>query len=381
MRIVVLGYIIRGPFGGMSWHHLHYILGLKVIGHEVLFLEDSDSYPSCYDPVKNEMTSDPSYGLNYIRVLFEKYDLHRCWAYYNESTHTWYNRSATEVMKFCGAADIVINLSAVNPLREWWQKIPVKVFVDTDPLFTQVKSLGSAAAASYLQEHTHFFSFGENIGKPYCGIPTLEIEWRPTRQPIYLPAWRPAPQKKTGKWTTVMNWDSYHAVTYSGKTFGMKSLSFNEYYNLPLLLQEEQFELAIGGANIPEAKLNAHSWGVVNPLEVIPGVDAFQQYINESKGEWSVAKHGYVEAKTGWFSERTLNYMAAGKPVVVQDTGFTEFLPTGKGLIGFSSPKEVVESIKQVNADYNMHAKAARRIVEDHFESTMVLQSLLNKVI
>jgi hypothetical protein len=377
MSILVLGYIIRGPFGGMSWHHLHYILGLKAMGYDVLFLEDSDNYPSCYNPISNEMTADPSYGLNYIRTLFNSYGLQDCWAYYDESTNRWHNYSEQKALAFCAKADIVLNLSVINPLRVWWSKIPVKVFIDTDPVFTQMRLAKSEAAASYANEHTHFFSFGENIGKSTCTIPTAGFPWVATRQPVYLPAWLVSNRSNQGSWTTVMNWDSYAQDTFQGTTFGMKSLSFSSYYDLPLLLPGENFELAIGGPSIPAQKLEAHNWKVVNPLQVTPTPCHFQQYIEMSKGEWTVAKHGYVISNSGWFSERTLNYMATGKPVVIQDTGFSEFLPSGKGLMAFTSPEEAIEGIKEVNADYRLHSGAARKIVEDHFESKLVLSSLL----
>ena len=377
MKILVLGYIIRGPFGGMSWHHLHYMLGLKAMGHEVLFLEDSDNYPSCYHPLTNAMTCDPSYGLNYITTLFTKYGLQDCWAYYDETKNSWHNYSQQKAFAFCAAADIVLNLSAINPLREWWSRIPVRVFVDTDPVFTQIKLSANEAAASYANEHTHFFSFGENIGKSNCSIPSGGFPWVATRQPVYLPAWKIAGNNSQGRWTTLMNWDSYGQVTSEGITFGMKSLSFNGYYDLPLLLPGEHFELAIGGPDVPAEKLKANNWKIVNPLQVIPTPQHFQNYLETSKGEWTVAKQGYVISNSGWFSERTLNYMAAGKPVVIQDTGFTGFIPAGKGLMVFRSPQEAIENIKEVNADYNLHSRTARAIVEDHFESTFVLRSLL----
>lgn len=378
MRIVVLGYIIRGPIGGLAWHHLQYVLGLYSMGHEVLFLEDSDDYPACYDPGTFQSGTDPSYGLAFIKNLFQNFELQDRWAYHDAHTANWHGWSREKVVTFCKAADVVLNLSCVNPLRDWWINIPRRILVDTDPAFTQINHLVKAEAMQVARAHTHFATYGENFGRPGCSLPDDGLPWKPTRQPLYAPAWKPGPARPTANWTTVMQWDSYRNGEYGGRTFGMKSMSFQPFLDLPSHLPAETFEIAMGNAHAPKAELQAKGWKITDPA--IPSRDAvgFQRYIADSKGEWTVAKQGYVISRSGWFSERSLNYMAAGKPVVVQDTGLGEIFPCGEGLLVFSSLEEGVDGIKRVSSAYDVHCRRAREIALEYFDAATVLNSLLN---
>ncbi|HVF97348.1 MAG TPA: glycosyltransferase [Flavisolibacter sp.] len=380
MRILVMGYIVRGPLGGMAWHHLQYVLGLKEMGHEVLFLEDSDDYPSCYNPENFNVTTDPVYGLAFLDGFLTRFELQDLWAYYDSHTSRFYGWSEKKVKEFCASADVAINLSGINPLREWWQNIPCRLLIDTDPVFTQIKHLTDAKQMSFAQAHTHFASFGENFGKKGCLIPEDGFNWLPTRQPVCLHAWKVAELQPQRKWTTVMQWDSYKTGEYKGEKFGMKSASFVEYISLPSLAAPDTFELALGSQSAPRNNLRALGWTIVDPVTKTKTPEDYQRYLAESKGEWTVAKQGYVISNSGWFSERTLNYMASGKPVVVQDTGFSAFLPIGEGLLPFTNIEEAVVQLKKANTDYATHAKAARKFVEEHFEAGAVLQALLSQI-
>jgi hypothetical protein len=377
MRILVLGYIVRGPLGGLAWHHLQYVLGLREMGHEVLFLEESDNYPSCYNPRTLEFTTDPHYGLTFINDLFTRFELTEHWSYFDAHKNKWYGLSNRKVKEFCVSADLVLNISGINPVREWWHSIPCRILIDTDPVFTQIKHLTNAAQAELAKAHTHFVTFGENIGKQDCLIPNDGLLWRATRQPVYLNAWQVSGIVSKGSWTTVMQWDSYKSGEFKGKIYGMKSQSFKPFMNLPKLIAPEQIEIALGSASAPKAELENMGFKITDPLSVTETHHSFQRYIASSKGEWTVAKHGYVITNSGWFSERTLNYMACGKPVIVQDTGFSQNLPLGEGLLGFANPGEAVEQFNRVNVDYRQHCASARRIVEEHFDSTKVIKKLL----
>ncbi|MEO7293826.1 MAG: hypothetical protein ABIW34_12025 [Ginsengibacter sp.] len=377
MRIVVLGYIVRGPYGGLVFHHLQYVIGLINLGYEVLFLEDSDDYPSCSSPANLQLTTDASYGLQFIKQVFEKFDLKTNWAYYDANTNTWYGLSKQKVFSFCDSADAVLNISAVNPLRHWWSKIPNRILIDTDPTFTQIRHLTNKQDKEVAKHHTTFFSFGENIGKQDCKIPGDGFDWKPTRQPVVLDIWKTGESCSSSKWTTVMQWDSYKVREYQGKKYGMKSQSFTDFENLPQILYLQKFELAMGGASATLKELKSKGWDVISALVTTKTPWSYQQYIQQSKGEWSVAKQGYVVSNSGWFSERSASYLASGKPVVVQDTGFSSFLPVGQGLLSFSSLEEAIDELKKVELNYSYHCKKARQIVEEHFNSESILTSLL----
>ena len=379
MKIVLLGYIVRGPLGGLVWHHFQYLYGLHQMGHKVLFLEESEEYAACYNPETYQMTTDPTYGLNFIMEIFSKFNLQNHWAYFDYHTNQWFGQSEERVMTFIKDADIVLNLSGINPLRDWILPIPKKVFIDTDPVFTQVKHLSDPAANQIASMHDAFFTFGENYGEKGCTIPIDGFSWLPTRQPVVMELWNNVGTQNNGKWTTVMQWDSYKTQRWKGKAYGMKSKSFDEFIELPQKCSEK-FELALGSNSAPNEMLTSFGWQIINPLLITKTPYSYQDYIKKSKGEWSVAKHGYVSANSGWFSERTLNYMASGKPVVVQETGFSEFLPVGEGLLSFSTKEEATEALLKVNTDYNKHCKTARQIVNDYFGSRSVLQSLLDRI-
>jgi hypothetical protein len=378
LRIIVLGYIIRGPLGGMAWHHLQYVTGLAKLGHDVFFIEDSDDYASCYNPLLNTMGIDPSYGLEFADQSFRRLDMENRWSYYDAYSGNWLGPLGDRAAEVCRSADVVLNVSGVNPLRSWTGNIPVRVLIDTDPVFTQVRHLTDPLALRLAQEHTAFFSFGENIGLPGCTVPVDSFPWQPTRQPIDLEAWRQHPPNSQGAFSTVMQWDSYPAREYQGQVYGMKSSSFMPYLDIPQQVQQT-IELALGGSNAPRHLLSANGWTVLEPQVITNTPWSYQQYIQRSKAEFSIAKHGYVVSKSGWFSERTAAYLATGRPAVVQDTGFTRWLDHGLGLIAFSTVAEAIHGIKEINGNYDQHCKAARHLGATYFDAREVLSSLIER--
>jgi hypothetical protein len=380
MRIVVLGYIIRGPLGGLAWHHFQYVLGLKQMGFDVLFLEDSDSFPGCYHPDTSEVDENPQYGLHFIQTLFSAFNINSQWSYFDAHTGTWYGQSRQKVLEFCASADLVLNISGVNPLREWWARIPCRAYIDTDPGFTQVKHLTDPSAHQLALGHTCYFSFAENINQPNCTIPGDGFQWLTTRQPVCLDAWKISPPIRSSPWTTVMQWDSYQSREFDGQVFGMKSMSFEPFTHLPQLLTDERFEIALGSATAPVERLQENKWQIINSLIPTKTPWTYQQYIQQSKGEWSIAKQGYVASNSGWFSERSAAYLASGRPVIVQDTGFSRVLETGKGLLSFRTPLEAVAAIREVSRQYEKHCQYAREVAETYFAAPQVLSRLISQI-
>jgi len=378
LRIVVLGYIVRGPIGGLAWHHLQYVMGLAALGHDVYFLEDSDDYPGCYDPTRDTMDEDASYGLEFAAKCFGRVGLGDRWAYHNAHEGLWHGPCAGRMFAICVNADLILNLSGMNPLRPWCLEAPVRVLVDTDPAFTQIRHLQDPAARQLAEQHTAFLSFGENIGHAACTIPDDGLPWRPTRQPIVLDAWPVTPRPFNGQFTTVMQWDSYKARVYEGRYFGMKSDSFNEYWDLPQRAGRI-FELALGGASAPRKKLLNLGWKLRDPLKVTRDPWTYQEYLHQSRAEFGVAKHGYVASNSGWFSERSAAYLASGRPVVVKDTGFSDWLPTGQGVLAFRDTREVLAAIDSLDRDYEGHCKAARAIAEEYFDARKILPRLIEQ--
>lgn len=378
LRIIVLGYIIRGPVGGNASCHLQYVLGLAHLGHVVYFVEDSDDYPSCYDPSRHTTDTDPSYGLRFATYAFKRLGLNDRWAYYDAHTSRWFGPCSDRILGIFATSDLLLNVGGVNPLRSWCMKVPERAFVDLDPVFTQIRHLTDAVARNRALQHTSFFSIGENIGLNHCSIPNDGIRWQRARQPIVLDMWPVTPAPEHGKYTTVMLWESYPAREYNGFRYGMKSDSFEPYLDFPRKAGR-LFELAVGSPSAPYHLIRNNGWMVRNPLEVTRDPWTYQRYIQQSKAEFSVAKQGYVVSQSGWFSDRSAAYLASSRPVLIQETGFSDWLQTGYGVIPFNSPDEALTGVEEINGRYEFHCRAARAVAAEYFDARKVLPRMIER--
>ena len=356
------------PLGGLAWHHLQFVLGLARLGHDVLFIEDSDDYPSCVH-LDHEVNDDPSEGLAFAENAFERLGIAGRFAYFDAPRQEWLGPAAHIAHGFCVDAQVVINISGVNPVRSWWRNVPIRILIDTDPGFLQIRHLQSEAAHTLANAHNVFFTFGEKIADKDCSIPDDGFPWRPTRQPVVLDAWPVTRPSRDHPFTTVMQWDSYESLTHHGRQYGMKSESFRQFCDLPRRCNVPLL-LGIGGNSHPPHKyLEEQGWLLRNAIEFTRSPWQYQHFIQHSAGEFSVAKQGYVASNSGWFSERSANYLASGRPVVLQDTGFSDILPTGEGLLTFRTPEEAVESLERVRRDLERHSCAARAIAAEYFDA------------
>jgi hypothetical protein len=376
LRIIVLGYIIRAPLGGLAWHHLQFVLGLARLGHDVLFIEDSDDYPSCVH-LDREVNDDPTEGLAFAENAFERLGIGGRLAYFDAPREEWLGPAAHMAHGFCADAEVVLNISGINPVRPWWHDIPIRILIDTDPAFLQIRHIQSEAARTLANAHNVFFTFGEKIADKECSIPDDGFPWRPTRQPVVLDAWPVTRPSSDHPFTTVMQWDSYESLNHHGRQYGMKSASFRQFCDLPRRCNVPLL-LGIGGNSPPPYKyLEEQGWLLQNAIEFTRSPWEYQHFIQQSAGEFSVAKQGYVASNSGWFSERSANYLASGRPVVLQDTGFSDILPTGEGLLAFRTAEEAVESVARVWRDLERHSHAARAIAVEYFDANKILSDLL----
>ena len=377
LRIVVLGYVVRAPLAGLAWHYLQYVLGLARLGHEVYFVEDSDDYPSCYNPESLAFGIDPGYGLQFLSDCLTELDAPARWAYYDSHRDAWHGPDAAHIHEILKGADLCLNISGVNPLRPWLMEIPVRALVDTDPAFTQIRHLESPDARARAERHTAFFSFGEEIPTGRATVPNDGLPWQPTRQPIVLASWPVTPGHPDGRFTSVLVWEAYPAVEHAGRRYGAKSDSFAPFLALPARTGPI-FELAFGSRTAPGQLMSDHGWTLVNPLHVSRTLERYRRFLQTSKAEFSIAKHGYVVSRSGWFSERSAAYLASGRPVVAQETGFSDWLPTGHGVVPFSTLDEALSAIASVNDRYEAHCGAARDLAAAFFDSAAVLTRLVD---
>lgn len=377
LKILVLGYIVRGPIAGMSWHHIQYVLGLNALGHHVSYFEDSGkSVYCCYHPRTGITNSSPEYGLSYLKNLFDQLRLKNPWGYFDHHENKWYSNEIDSKHIKAGKFDLLINLSASNPIREWMSTIPVRVLIDTDPVFTQIRNIQDPARKFLSSQHNIFFTFGENIHSPDCKIPYDGFNWQATRQPISLDMWSNLSKNHNGRFTNIMQWESYPSLKYKGIHYGLKSDSFRPYLDLPNRTSQ-QLEIALGSPNAPRKVLRDNNWYLINPLAVSEDPWNYRNYIQHSKAEFSISKEAYVKTQSGWFSERSACYLAAARPVLTQETGFSNNIETGVGLLRYRTISEALKSIDEINSNYNKHCEKAKEIATEYFKAQKVLQSLL----
>jgi hypothetical protein len=375
LRIVVAGLIAQYPLGGVTWDYLQYVVGLARLGHDVYYLEDTGQWP--YNPVAGEVASTSDFNVTYLASVMSRFGLADKWAYRFPFQSQWFGLSDRERSAVIESADLLINVSCALQHPAEYRQIKTLAYVDTDPVFTQIKlARGQADFRKLIDAHDIHFSYGERLSE--VG-PSTGHHWRPMRKPILLEEWRPSAQHREA-FTTVMNWTSYKNVEYQGQSYGQKDVEFLHFVELPRRVAPAILEMAAGSGKtkqMPRDLLVHKGWQVVDPMQVCPDLDSYREYIKSSKAEWTVAKNGYVVGQAGWFSGRSACYLAAGRPVVVQDTGFSSVIPSGEGVLLFQTVEEAAAGIKEVESHYDQHAKAARTIAEEYFDSAKVLSRLI----
>jgi hypothetical protein len=375
LRIVVTGLIGGYPLGGMAWHYLQYVLGLANLGHDVFYVEDSGRDP--YDPIEGTPSGLCAFNVEYLNRVMSRFAMSERWAYRRSRQSPWFGMSDRVRSAVLQSADLLINVSGSLENPEEYRMVRRLVYVDTDPVFTQLKlARGQETFLARVNAHDVHFSFGARLSE---AVPRTGHVWRATRQPILLQAWRQGTPRRHA-YTTIMSWTSYKSQTYRGRVYGHKNVEFMRFVDLPRMVAPTVLEVASARGRtrpMPRNLLNEKGWQVVDPDAICPDLDSYRDYVESSKGEWSVAKNAYVQTRCGWFSERSACYLAAGRPVIVQDTGFSRLLPCGEGIVPFTTIEEAASAIREVEGNYPRHTAAARSIAEECFDSDKVLTRLI----
>lgn len=382
-RIIVSGYMVRHPLAGNLMAYFHYVYGLWLLGHDVFYLEESGWPSSCYNPGTHAYGDDPSAGLQAVQTLMAECGIDVPVCYVDRGSGAVFGTAWDDAKRSLGAADLLLNLGGTCWLPEF-RLCHRRALIDMDPLFTQAGLFTMAP----LDEYHALFSYGANIGRPGCTIPTAGVDWLPLAPPVVPELWQRRPSVISAReetaapandaFTTVANWHAYGGITHRSEHYGQKDEEFLRLVDLPRHTAQ-RLELALSGIDAAASeRLRAAGWSIRNGGDVSKDFPAYQAYIVGSRGEFSVAKHAYVKTHSGWFSDRSVCYLAAGLPVIVQDTGFSDWLPVGCGVLPFHSLAEAVECIEQVNADYLTHRQAARDIAVRTFSHSAVLSGLLD---
>lgn len=377
LRIIVTGLIAQYPLGGVAWDYLQYVVGLARLGHDVYYIEDTGQWP--YNPNEVGTAKTCEFNVNHLRDTLGRFGLEDRFAYCFPWGPTWYGIDDAKRTEVIASADLVVNVSGVLGRPDEYRAAKRMAYIDSDPMFTQLKmAKGQHDLQKAVDLHDVHFTFGECLSER---VPDTGHTWLPTRQPILLDQWSPG-DKARDAYTTVMNWTSYKDIEYNGERYGQKDRQMLEMVELPGMVAPINLELAIASGKTrraPVDRLSRQGWRIVNPDKVCGDVDSYRDYIQQSRGEWSVAKHGYVAGGTGWFSCRSACYLAASRPVAVQDTGFSSVLPTGEGVLVFTTAKEAAEALRTIEADYDRHCRAARGFAEEYFGSDKVLGDMVER--
>jgi hypothetical protein len=372
--VVVCGCAGALPLAGVGLHYLQYCLGLRDMGIDVSYLEEiTDYWP--YHPDTNEPDEQASYTVPWLREMFEAFDLP--WAY-RDPLGRYHGATEHEVLARCAGADLLLNVSGAHNPIDHHRAARVLAYVDTDPGFIQVRATSEAGTRSWLEGHDLLFTFAEAMGTDTCRIPDAGYTWKTTRQPVYLPFWREVTEPPGTAYTTVMNWRAYAPVEWQGEAWGQKDAEFPVVRALPSRLPGIDLELAVGGRDVPRDELRADGWNVTDPLEATRTIWRFRDYIAGSRAELTIAKQCYVRSGSGWFSERSANYLAAGRPVIAQDTGWSAFVGGEAGAFAFRTTDEAEAAVRAVEADPVGNAQAARGLAEAYFDAELVLGKLLS---
>jgi hypothetical protein len=381
MRIVVTGLIGQYSFGGVIWDYIQYVTGFQKLGHDVYYLEDTGVWP--YDPIKETITDDCSYQVEALSRIMESFGLGDRWIYRNAADGKFYGAGEAVARDLLKNGDLLVNVSTASWFEDYEIGIKHQMFIDGDPLFTQI-GMVSDPEGSYtkrLRAHDSHFSFGLNLNSDDCGVPDTGIHWQPTLQPIDLEYWKFSEQPDNGQFTTVMNWVSYPPKTWQGESYGQKDVEFLKFIQFP---QQSSASLSIAmgqgiGRKRPTDQILNAGWKILEPDEHLPDHTTYHHFLSTSKAEWSIAKEGYVKANTGWFSCRTACYLAAGRPALVQDTGWTQHLPHDDGLLAFTNMPECVAGIQKITTDYAAQRRAARAFAEKYLDAKVVCADLIKQ--
>ena len=367
--IVVGGALAAKPgIGGHTWVYIQYLLGLRRLGWDVLFLDSLEP-----------ATLTGSTNVDYTLSVMHQFDLGESFAVLRKGTMDTVGMARERVLELVRSSALLLNVMGYIDDEEILAAAPRRVYLDIDPGFPQMWCALDLHDAFHA--HDDFVTIGENIGSPGCGIPSCGLDWTTTPQPIVLELW---PARDGGeRFTSIGTWrGAFPPIEFEGKTYGLRVHEFRRFAPIPRLTGES-FELALRihpDETTDLALLAAGGWSIVDPLSVAGDPSSYQRYIQGSKAEFLVAKNIYVETQSGWFSDRSICYLASGKPVLAQDTGLGELYPIGQGLLTFSTPEEAAAGVAEITGDYARHASAARELAVEHFDSDKVLGRLLDRL-
>lgn len=383
-KIVVWGYLGAYPFGGMTWQVLHYLAGLRRLGFDVWYVEDTDA--SVRDPVTLWESDNYQPNVDYLNACMNWIGLANRWIFRPPGIYDYCLGAKTEIAGLAALyedADAVINLCGSHELRADHDRIGCLVYLETDPVPKQVAiATGDESAIADLSRYQHLFTYGENLGHQDCLVPTDRFTWQTTRPPVIVDWWKSTDElAHDAAFSTITSWaQTWNDVNWQGHCWRWsKHHQFRRFKSLPERISVP-LELAVAGMSDNEAaEFSSLGWRLRLASDV-SDPEIYRDYICNSLGEFTVAKEQYVIPKTGWFSDRSVCFLAAGRPVITEDTGFSKFIPGGYGLLPFVTEQDAVEAFNAVADDFERHRLAATSIASEYFDADKVLRRMMTSI-
>jgi hypothetical protein len=380
-KIIVFGIVFWYPLAGVTWQFLHYLNGLRRIGWDVYYVEDSAR--TVYDPNTYDYTYDWASTGNVERLgpVLDAYGFAGHWAARCHYDNRIWGMSESQLRQLYSDADAFLNVTGGQEILAEHDRIPRKIYVETDPVKTEViVANGDKTMISILDAHDTHFTYGENFGAADCGVPTERYRWLPTRQPVDLELW-PWDDSPGDAYTTVATWNNTgNDIVWRGETYRWtKRPEFLKLVDLPQRRPGTRFEVAAALPPADEQLFRLHGWRLADAAAISATANGYRGYVRRSRGEFTVAKEQNIRLRSGWFSDRSCCYLAAGRPVINQDTAFDNTLPTGRGLFSFRTIDDVALAIDVIENDYAAHRRAARAIAQEYFAAEKVMASLCDR--
>jgi hypothetical protein len=393
--LIVLGTVASNPYAGMAWMHMQIAAGLLRLGHDVYYFETTSTWP--YDPHREARVRDSDYAVPYLARVASSFGLDGRWAYRRSySDKEWVGLSRAEAEGLLRAADAVFNIAGSTKMAEEGLEVGRLVYFGTDPVYHEVAyHQADPEVREIVAEHRDVVTYGENIGRPNCLIPPLPRQRAWTRQPVLVDIWDDGGPRRE-HFTTVLNWrQSGREVELGGQRYSWsKDRELLRFQDLPRRVRApievatnlSEIERQHGegeavpaqGVGTARSLFEGDGWRLVDAHSFTLDPWPYRDYIRASRGEFTVARDLHVRLRSGWFSERSACYLAAGRPVITQDTGFDTVIPTGEGLFAFDTLDEAVAGFEAIEADYERHSRAAREIAHEYFHAEKVLAKLLD---
>jgi hypothetical protein len=377
-RIVLSSCLFRYPMGGMMSWLLQYLVGFARLGHDVWYVEKAARPNDWFDPTCDAMTDDCGYGARTVGRLLARHGYGERWQLVDLAGRR-YGAARERIEAAFASADLFIDMGGDGSWLEDAARCGLRVLIDCEPGFTQMKMASRLEAGETLPDYDYYYTPGRNVGTERSSVPTAGKAWRPLVDPVVTDLFEVAPADPAAAFTTVMSWQSMRPRVYQGRIYGNKDVEFERFESLPQLTRVP-LELAVSGRDVPWERLSSKGWRTLDANRISTSFESYAGYIRGSRGEFTVAKHCFVATNCAWFGDRAAVFLASGRPVVMQDTGWSEHLPCGEGLFAVHTAPEAAAALDEVERDYPRHSQRARELAEEFLDTGKAFPRFLDQL-